>query len=357
MEPRFASAEAEVELGSWAWRALVFLRPARRIPSLDRRRTLHRIFAFGGLSYGLGALASASRDLSPTLIWVYLALAPVLAIGAVVALRTEFMPGVLPLAVILWAGMLGTVDEFSRTTAGIASVTLCTALVSWMGTEVAPQYVITTVTGNVIASAVSDDPYLVDRAVMLAISILFSVVVVGRLSDQARTAHADREALLARLAHESRHDSLTGLANRAALMEAMAIAANDPAVATIGLSFADLDDFKRINDGHGHVVGDRILCAVATRLAAAAGGGTPVRIGGDEFALLTADPTDGPAVEAERIAAALTFSFPAADGDIPVTASVGTARLAGDDPDLERLLRDADLAMYRSKHARKALEG
>ncbi len=161
------------------------------------------------------------------------------------------------------------------------------------------------------------------------------------------TAHRrDREAL----ERQAAHDALTGLFNRAVLLErlAEALARGDGAALVV----LDLDGFKVVNDSLGHRVGDEVLALVAPRLAATLGpGDTLARLGGDEFGVLCAGvvrPLE--AVErARRLSAAVAEPVALSSGrhTLSVSAGVVLIETAADTP--EALLRDADAAMYRAK--------
>jgi len=121
------------------------------------------------------------------------------------------------------------------------------------------------------------------------------------------------------------------------------------------LVFLDLDNFKNVNDSRGHGAGDRLLQAAAQRLVMSTReSDTVARLGGDEFAILLEGITHP--VDAEEIAAKIidVFKAPLAlDGnDIVTTTSIGIAYSEPHD-DTERLLRNADIAMYRAKGAGK----
>jgi diguanylate cyclase (GGDEF)-like protein len=148
------------------------------------------------------------------------------------------------------------------------------------------------------------------------------------------------------LAEQLRLDSLTGLANRRAL-----IAALDAALATDAcfcVALADIDHFKAINDTHGHGVGDTVLARVADNLRDAGGDlGILARHGGEEFAWLLQDMTPEQAMQrCEAMRAAV-----AGGSDVlPATISIGVAcRTPGDDHG--SLLQRADQALYAAKHA------
>ncbi|GIG37872.1 EAL domain-containing protein [Cellulomonas pakistanensis] len=170
------------------------------------------------------------------------------------------------------------------------------------------------------------------------------------------------EALAAELAHEASHDHLTGVTSRArfvdGLRELCAAARADGGA--VVLAFLDLDRLKEVNDTLGHSFGDALLHSVATRLAASAQPGDVVgRLGGDEFALARLLPPQSPddtwRVRALDLGEALRAAIAAHDPGLPVPAhsraSVGLAIGAGALLDHDRLLREADLAMYGAKKA------
>ncbi|MFI7544529.1 putative bifunctional diguanylate cyclase/phosphodiesterase [Actinoplanes sp. NPDC049599] len=147
------------------------------------------------------------------------------------------------------------------------------------------------------------------------------------------------------------HDPLTGLANRAGLDARLAEAVGRRT--DIALLLIDLDDFKLVNDVHGHAAGDAVLTEFAQiLLAGVRTGDVAARIGGDEFVvLITGVPdTDHAVVAAQRILG-LAAAAPVRVGEdvLPVRASVGVATgRTGDTP--KELLRRADIAMYQAKH-------
>jgi diguanylate cyclase (GGDEF)-like protein/PAS domain S-box-containing protein len=147
------------------------------------------------------------------------------------------------------------------------------------------------------------------------------------------------------LRHQATHDDLTGLANRTLLHDRLAQAADG--VATVLL--VDLNDFKAVNDTHGHHVGDAVLVGVADRLRAVVPpGATAARLGGDEFAvLLPALDAATAGTVAERFLDLLATPIVVDGHDLRIRASVGIAE--GDPADHEALLRHADAAMYEAK--------
>ena len=165
----------------------------------------------------------------------------------------------------------------------------------------------------------------------------------------------ERKLLEGQLAHQAFHDPLTGLANRALLIDrvdhARAAASGRASAGSLALIYVDLDDFKTVNDGLGHEAGDDLLRLAAARIQnAVRPGDTAARLGGDEFAVLLEDlPNPVLAYEAgARILEALREPFEVAGSSVPLNASLGIAVSNGSD-DAAALLRNADLALYRAK--------
>jgi diguanylate cyclase (GGDEF)-like protein/PAS domain S-box-containing protein len=150
--------------------------------------------------------------------------------------------------------------------------------------------------------------------------------------------------------HEALHDPLTGLANRTLLRDRLehAIARAEREGTATGVLFIDLDNFKGVNDTHGHAAGDAVLVESARRLQAAVRpGDTVARIGGDEFvAVCEHVDADSALAVARRLQEALHPSFSAAGRTHQLSASIG---IALGDRGPEQLLGDADAASYRAK--------
>ncbi len=116
--------------------------------------------------------------------------------------------------------------------------------------------------------------------------------------------------------------------------------------------FIDLDRFKPVNDTLGHPTGDRLLEKVADRLRSTAGeGDTVARVGGDEFVVLRAGLRDTGPVQAlaRRIVDLLGRTYMIDGQLLTIGASVGIALAPADGDDAERVLKNADLALYRAK--------
>jgi diguanylate cyclase (GGDEF)-like protein len=148
------------------------------------------------------------------------------------------------------------------------------------------------------------------------------------------------------------YDVLTGLPNRAYLMERLEQLIDDHKASELAVLFLDLDDFKNINDSKGHEAGDQLLIDVGKRLESAIGaGGLVTRLGGDEFGILVADVEQERDVlkQVNQLQEALRAPF-VLDGDAVFTScSIGVAFRGQDDAPAASLLRAADTALYRAK--------
>jgi diguanylate cyclase (GGDEF)-like protein/PAS domain S-box-containing protein len=167
------------------------------------------------------------------------------------------------------------------------------------------------------------------------------------------TAEREREA---QLHQRARTDLLTGVANRSALFEVLSGHLAPGTGRGCGVLFCDLDQFKLVNDEHGHSAGDQLLIEVAARLQALAGGtDTVARFGGDEFVLVS--PADDPgrlADLADVVLQQVSRPFTGPAGELSVGVSVGVAiGRPGEAPD--ELIARADRAMYGAKsgHTRR----
>jgi diguanylate cyclase (GGDEF)-like protein len=176
------------------------------------------------------------------------------------------------------------------------------------------------------------------------------------LGDLAASFNAMADAIAGSqrtLSRQANHDSLTGLANRAAFHARLEATLSRPErrAGSQAVLFVDLDDFKDVNDTLGHAAGDDLLSVVASRLTDVVRPGDLVaRLGGDEFALLLDGvPDRAVALQvADRAVALLAMPVEVAGTWVHVGASIGLAmRQEGSDP--ESLMREADVAMYSAK--------
>jgi diguanylate cyclase (GGDEF)-like protein len=169
-------------------------------------------------------------------------------------------------------------------------------------------------------------------------------VLVAELEASERAARA-----------ETLRDPLTGLANRTAFVHHLSARLTDPAAHPVAVALLDLNNFKDVNDTHGHDTGDLLLQRCAARLAAVTPvGGIVARLGGDEFALCQPRATDGGKSLAESVLRAFDTPLDIGPRRFAVQPSVGVVvdeRAAGgaDGDDAMRLLAHADVAMYQAK--------
>ena len=220
--------------------------------------------------------------------------------------------------------------------------------------------------------------------------VLLGVGLVVLVLTRQFLAMTDNQRLLValgdardQLQHQALHDALTGLANRVLFADRLDRALLQPE-ATVSVLFCDLDDFKLVNDEHGHEAGDVLLQRVADRLLGCVRAtDTVARVGGDEFAILLEDSGDAIQV-ADRVVAAMTVPVEVDGHDVRTSISVGIAHHQGTaPPPAERrttaprtrstvpptdvtaaaadrestaqlLLRQADGAMYAAKGAGKS---
>jgi diguanylate cyclase (GGDEF)-like protein len=171
----------------------------------------------------------------------------------------------------------------------------------------------------------------------------------------------DRKRAEQELSHRANHDPLTGLPNRdqfrAALDDAIAWARTHGRA--VGAMYVDLDDFKLVNDGFGHEVGDELLVAIAGRLRGATRASDMVgRDGGDEFLVLLPDlpptleeATRAAELSATRVREVLLDPLSAGSVELDISASVGVSLFPFDAADTQTLLKHADAAMYDAKAA------
>ncbi len=169
---------------------------------------------------------------------------------------------------------------------------------------------------------------------------------------------SERKRFEERLAHQARHDALTGLPNRLAAFERLddAIAVAHPTVRPLSVLFIDLDGFKNINDTRGHACGDRVLQQVGMRLRTGLRDSEFVaRLGGDEF-LVVADGAgfDLSLQLADRLLTSLAQPFEIDDEMFVLSASIGIAVADAVGLDGLELVRRADVAVYHAKQQGRA---
>jgi diguanylate cyclase (GGDEF)-like protein len=193
------------------------------------------------------------------------------------------------------------------------------------------------------------------EAILVATITGLSLQTVAYLYRGAVQHHTSKHdlALLAK------HDALTGLANRLLLRERFQASSDlaDQRRTRLALHYLDLDGFKGVNDQHGHPVGDALLQQVSRRLEETIrADDTVARLGGDEFVVLQTNVSEDSEAEllARRIIKKLSAPYEIDGKTIQISASVGIAMMPNAGRDLERLLSQADAALYRSKNAGKS---
>jgi diguanylate cyclase len=200
----------------------------------------------------------------------------------------------------------------------------------------------------------------IDTWVIVLGAGVLALLVMTRMSvaiGQIQAANRAREAAQDALAHQAAHDSLTGLPNRAQSMGLIrgALSRAQRSGSMIGLLFVDLDGFKQVNDTYGHGAGDEVLRTTGRRMQACVRTGDVVgRLGGDEFVVLL-EPLDEEAsavTVAERVVTAVAEPLLLSTGrDVVIGASVGVAIAQDAQIDPDRLINEADVAVYRAKVA------
>jgi diguanylate cyclase (GGDEF)-like protein len=205
---------------------------------------------------------------------------------------------------------------------------------------------------------VFDNPNAVSLLISgVLLSLLLGLLIYVLATGRTRALSTVRERT-DELRHLALHDPLTGLPNRALILDRIdqMLHRGRREHLPVAVLFLDLDNFKDINDTLGHAAGDELLVAVAARLRGATRSGDTVgRLGGDEFVILAEGPSlaSGAAAVADRILQAMNRPFDISASPVPlsVTASIGYAE--GDRSSPGRILQDADIALYQAKAAGK----
>jgi diguanylate cyclase (GGDEF)-like protein/PAS domain S-box-containing protein len=176
------------------------------------------------------------------------------------------------------------------------------------------------------------------------------VEIIGHLVDISES-----KSLEEKLTHDALHDPLTGLPNRTLFrdrLEMMFARAQRNKAYSFAVLFLDLDNFKKVNDSLGHVIGDQLLAAVAMRLKSIMRTtNTFARLGGDEFAILLDDVTgmSGILSFAEKVQNEIKLPFRISAHNVYTSASVGIVVSNAGYARAEDMVRDADTAMYHAK--------
>ena len=166
----------------------------------------------------------------------------------------------------------------------------------------------------------------------------------------------ERKGYEKKIEHQATHDSLTGLPNRYMLNDRLQQCMNfaDRYSNKVAVAFLDLDQFKLINDSMGHEIGDQLLVIMSERLANCIREiDTVVRLGGDEFVILLSNiqKVDDIALSMQRVLSAVAKPCIINDLDFVVSCSIGISIYPDDGKDPNTLLKNADAALYKAKHA------
>lgn len=174
----------------------------------------------------------------------------------------------------------------------------------------------------------------------------------GVMSDMTEIKSSQKE-----IEHRAYHDPLTGLPNRALFLDRLEQRSrrSHRDHSCFAILFVDIDDFKKINDSLGHLIGDKLLWEISQRLLITAReSDTVARLGGDEFTILMEDfDEEGDAgLTAGRIVKALARPFSIDSNEFSISASIGIA-IGSEKDKTDDILRNADLAMYQAKELGK----
>ena len=257
-----------------------------------------------------------------------------------------------------WSGLTMSLVTVVSWLDGGANSPLCLLLfiaMNYVALAYPPRAVIALTLGamaaHLLLAAAGRDTDTWPRLLMSTIMIGLSGYL-GALAARNHWSQAEAQAALSStLAELATLDHLTGCLNRRAFDARLATEVHQAQLLERGLSLLviDVDHFKEVNDGQGHLVGDQVLSGVSAALRGACRAGDVVgRIGGDEFALILPD-TSGETAAA--LGERLRLEVRDLDLPVPVTLSIGAAELAHEIDTGLRLLQAADLALYDAKSA------
>lgn len=267
-----------------------------------------------------------------------LSYASIVAIGALSWSAKEFHVGALAAIPLLF------IAYYTRLPAALVTAFISGIVLTLVDYPIIPHG------GQIVISPVPD-------AIAFSVTLCAVVVVAERLRASTMQNVALRERLSEALTRADQ-DTLTGIGNRRFFLRRLraaiyAMSGRD----SIGVLFADLDGFKKVNDTSGHPIGDRVLAVAAERLRhAIRGNDTLARIGGDEFAILIEHLPEHPETDLliAKIEAEFAHPINVDDEDFVVGITVGLATAPEDGLDAQSLLRIADDRMYRKKEAKRS---
>ena len=195
--------------------------------------------------------------------------------------------------------------------------------------------------------------FLLGLAFTATLCVLAWVVILRRRVELQANQLRDSEQ---RFRHLAQHDTLTGLATRIVLRDSLKDAVEKARRSQNGLALlmVDIDEFKETNDTYGHQAGDEVLRMTAQRMLDAVRiSDTVVRMGGDEFVILLPEIRDSQAAEAVAATLISSLARPVrfAGMELPVSVSIGIRTAFAADIDAEKLMQQADIALYRAKNS------
>ncbi|GFP74174.1 diguanylate cyclase domain-containing protein [Clostridium fungisolvens] len=190
---------------------------------------------------------------------------------------------------------------------------------------------------------------------------LIGIVIIGHditVKKQLEKQVIKHEEMQLRLTQLAYHDSLTGLANRKHFVERFeeAISKHNISIEKLGVIFADLNDFKTVNDTYGHEIGDYLLCQVGDRLKKALSEKSLIaRLGGDEFAILVYDILSFEDLNKVMNSISQVFIEPVIRDNISlrISASLGASIFPEEGSTVDELISRADKEMYKMKNQKK----
>lgn len=330
------------------------------------------VFAGGVINSLLVAAAIAARMQTVSFIaWFVFELAICLArlIALVVARRAALHGRKTPtdsylLLSVAWSSCIGA-GAFLSLTSGdwIVATLACLSGAAMVGgicfrnfgaPRLAAVMIVTSLGPCVCGALLSGEPLLYVVAIQAPMYLMAMAAAAYKLNKMTvATMRSEREN-----DHRARHDALTGLTNRAGLIDAVTdkLKSSQGHDGALALFFLDLDGFKNVNDTFGHAAGDQLLMNVAESLRRQKRGDIAARIGGDEFVVLAENMTRESAIAlGEQLIAAVGGSYAVGNGMMAtIGVSIGIAMAPEHGTCVEDLMAVADAALYEAKSNGKA---